>query len=753
MTIVSTPAQDVRAPVPWGIALCSGLAVVLASAPLSAIVQELTWLGAVIAAVLVVVVVGLALHRTGPAVVTFGQLAAVLMLLTARFGDAAFLGILPGPATFGRFGELLTGAGDQISTTIAPVPATPEILFLVTTAFGLVTIAVYLAAVGVGAPAAAGVPLLATFAVPAALADSLLPWWAMGAAAAGFGLLLVARRGARRQLVGGVALVAVAGVLALGIGAVTAFVGTAGRFADLDGPGGAAGSTGVGLSPFAALRGQLTQSQPTQLFEVSGLARPTYLRALTLRDFRPQSGWTVAPPDPGLALPGTITADTAGGEVADVSIANLNFRDYWLPLFGVPLAVDGLTGNRWSYDVRDGTAYTARPRQEERWTQRAQLTQPSLQQLRDADGPGPGSEFLAADRVDPRVRQLTQQIVGDADTAVDKAVALQEYFTGPQTQFRYDLSTAPSGGDDALVEFLTVGKRGFCEQYASAMAVMLRTVGVPARVAVGFTAGVQDGDRRVISTSDAHAWVEAWFPGVGWTTFDPTPLADGRTITPPYVAEALAERSAGGTSPEDEQAPQDQGPDTAPLAVPTPAPAAEQPLPTDQPGSGLPLWPFVVVLVAMLVGLACAAPSIRRRQQRGRRLAAVTGGGPGAAAAAWEELVAESSDRDVAPRASDTVRGTARRMIREHRLDTEAQQAMRHLVGSIEASWYGGGHPTAGELVEPVRIVREAIVAGTPLTLRERLLPRSVVSSSLRGRSSSTVPDQERDEDREPAHT
>jgi len=745
---VSTPATDGRPPVPWGVALCSGLAVVLASAPISAIVQEQTWLGAVIVAVLVVVGVGLALHRAGPAIVTFGQLAAVLMLLTARFGDSGFLGVLPGPAAFGRFGELLTGAGDQVSTTIAPVPATPEILFLITVAFGLVTTAVYLAAVGVGAPAAAGVPLLATFAVPAALADSLLPWWAMGAAAAGFGLLLVARKGARRQLVGGVALVAVAGVLALGIGSVTGFVGTSGRFSDLDGPGGSAGSTGVGLSPFAALRGQLTQSEPTQLFEISGLPKPTYLRALTLRDFRPQSGWSVAQPDPGPALPGTITADSAGGEIAEVSIANLSFRDYWLPLYGVPLAVSGLTANRWSYDVRDGTAYTARPRQEERWTQRAQLSQPSLAQLRDADGPGPGSEFLAIDRLDPRVRQLAQQVVGDADTAVDKAVALQEYFTGPESQFRYDLSTAPSGGDDALVEFLTVGKRGFCEQYASAMAVMLRAVGVPARVAVGFTAGVQDGDRRVVSTSDAHAWVEAWFPGIGWTTFDPTPLADGRTITPPYVAEALAERSAGGNSPEDEQAPQDQGPDSAPLAVPETPPVPDQPVPVDEPGGGIPVWPFIVALVAIVVGLGCAAPSILRRQQRGRRLAAVTGGGAGAAAAAWEELVAESADRDVTPKPSDTVRGTARRMIREHRLNTDAQRAMRDLVGSVEASWYGGGHPAPGELDEPVRVVREAIVAGTPLTLRERLLPRSVLR-----RDTPTVPDQERDEDREPART
>ena len=96
-----------------------------------------------------------------------------------------------------------------------------------------------------------------------------------------------------------------------------------------------------------------------------------------------------------------------------------------------------------------------------------------------------------------------------------------QWFTGPGSSFTYDLSTAPGNGDDALVEFLTSGRRGYCEQFASAMAVMLRTLGVPARVAVGFTGGRDAAGARSVGTADAHAWVEAWFPGAGWTTFDP----------------------------------------------------------------------------------------------------------------------------------------------------------------------------------------------------------------------------------------
>ena len=67
------------------------------------------------------------------------------------------------------------------------------------------------------------------------------------------------------------------------------------------------------------------------------------------------------------------------------------------------------------------------------------------------------------------------------------------------------------------------------------MGVMLRVAGIPSRVAIGFTPGVQVNDYLSISTQDAHAWVEAYFGGKGWVTFDPTPLSDGRGITPSYL--------------------------------------------------------------------------------------------------------------------------------------------------------------------------------------------------------------------------
>jgi hypothetical protein len=720
--------------VPWGTGLCAGLSVLLASAPIGAVVRGASWLGPVSAAVAVVVVVGLLLHRAGIAVVTIAQVAGLICLLTAVFSEGLF-GVLPGPTAFGRFGELLRGSADQIRATAAPVPASPEITFLLAGALGMVAIAVYLAAVGAESPAAAGVPLLATFAVPVVLTTDLLPWWAMVSSAAGFGLLLVARRGARRQVAGGVALVALASVVALLAGGIFGFVGTEGRLLRSG-----TGTTGVGLEPFAALRGQLTQSEPTELFQVRGLPRPAYLRSLTLRDYAPQFGFRATRPEPGTALPGTILPDAAG-RISDIQIQNVQFSDYWLPLYGVAASVSGLPDSRWTYDVRNDTAYTGQPRQEEGWQERALLAEPTLEQLRTAQGPGPGNEFLATNKVDQRVVDITKQVVQGASNDFDKAFKLQEFFTGPGSPFRYNLSTLPPRGGDPLVEFLTVGRQGFCEQYASAMTVMLRVAGVPARVAIGYTAGVDKGGYRSITTSDAHAWVEAWFPGYGWTTFDPTPLTDGRAITPPYVAAAIAEQQGGAAAPDDQNDPK------AAQQTTQPTPEQQPDLP-QQPDAQAPaddgpslLWWLVPVLAVLLVGGLLAIPALLRRSASRRRLTAAAAGGDGAAHSAWAELLADSADRGVSMSPSDTVRAGARRMVREHHLDTTAQQALRTVVSAVEASWYGGGHPAPGELAEPVRQVRAAIAANGALGLRDRLLPRSVLR-----RSAATSPAPENDD-------
>lgn len=705
----------------WIVAVGSGLAVLVAGAPVAAVVQGASWFVHASAAIMVVVAVGMAAARAGTAAVVAAQLVAVIVLLTALFADGGVLGLLPGPAALDEMVTLVAGAGEQIDISPVPVPATPEVLFLVTAAFGLVTVATYFAAVCAAAPAAAAVPLLSAFAVPAALADELLPWWAMVAAAAGYGVLLVIG-GARRQLPGGIALVSGAIALALLVGAAAGAVGTAGRF---DGAAGGGGSSGaIGLNPFTALRGQLTQSPPIELLQARGLQRPAYLRALTLRDYVPESGFQAGRPEPGVPLTGDLPDPSGPGEQASVTIENIGFRDYWLPLYGLPLEVSGVAPDRWAYDANSGTAYTSRPRAEQRWEQGALLATPSADQLRAATGDDAPPGYLDTVGVDARVAEVAAGITATSGTGFDRTMAILDFFAAPDSPFRYSLQTAPGGSDDALVDFLTVGRTGYCEQFASAMAVMLRTVGVPARVAVGFTAGTDTGEFRSVGTADAHAWVEAWFPGIGWTTFDPTPLTDGRNLVPPYVEQAREQSGTATSPPGPESAVPGAQPEPEPPSTPdAPDQTASDPAEPD-PTAGLPLWPLALTAI---LALGVAAPAGHRALDRRRRLAAVRAGGPAAAGAAWAELLAESADRGTSSRAGDTVRAAARHMVREHQLGDSAQQALRSVVAAVESSWYGDTHPEPAALDGSVQDVRRGIEAGSPLGLRGRLLPRSVL--------------------------
>ena len=103
-----------------------------------------------------------------------------------------------------------------------------------------------------------------------------------------------------------------------------------------------------------------------------------------------------------------------------------------------------------------------------------------------------------------------------------EATLLLERFLRRDGGFRYE-EQPPTGSGPPLVDFVEVTRAGYCQHYAGAMALMLRTIGVPARVAVGFTAGTWKGGVWTVTDQQAHAWVEAWFAGYGWLAFDPTP--------------------------------------------------------------------------------------------------------------------------------------------------------------------------------------------------------------------------------------
>jgi transglutaminase-like putative cysteine protease len=750
---MSEPAAPAAGALP---SAAAGLAVTLTATSLTGVLTGPSWWGFVVLTIAVVVVAGVLLRslRLPAILVATGQLATLAGLVTAVFTRSGVLGVLPGPQAVREVGQSLVRAAQQGHAGVPPVPESTELLCLVVVALGLVAITVDTVAVSAAAPAAAGLVLLCVVAVPASLSDHLLPWWTFLLGAVGFALLLTVDS-RRRHLVWGepagpgghigavpaaVAVGACATVLALLAGSALTGVGTAGRLSSAgDGRGDPA--DGIGLNPFTSLRGQLDAPRTTELFRVRGLPQGVYLRALTLDRFVNGQGWRQgplegvvqasggAPAGSGLPLPNGVAEPLAGPPV-QVRIEPTGYVDHWLPSFGYPLRLTGL-GADWRYDPDTITVFSQRRQRAEPYTETGVLPEPDPGRLRAA-GPAGGTAGTAIDPryldtggVDPRVTELSRRLTAGAGTAFDATIAVHQWFTQPGNGFRYDLRTAPGHSGDALVDFLFTGRTGYCEQFASAMAIMLRTLGVPARVVVGFTPGTPAGDDRVITTADAHAWVEAWFPGNGWLPFDPTPLTDGRSVVPGYRT-GPAEPSGEPPPPAARQAP-------APLPAPPDRGTGSPPdpvVPGDGPGTGTRIGTAVAGML-VLAGLTGLTPLAVRVSRRRRRLRLVRSGGPVAASAAWAEVLAESADRGVPQTGGETVRATAQRLGRAHALDEPGMAGLRTLVDVVERSWYGGGHPGSGtpgdEVPAALDAVRSSLVRCDPTAATARLLPRSVL--------------------------
>src|SRR5215472_2251898 len=128
------------------------------------------------------------------------------------------------------------------------------------------------------------------------------------------------------------------------------------------------------------------------------------------------------------------------------------------------------------------------------------------------------------DRLDRRIPELAREITKNAQTPFDKALRIETYL---RTRFAYTLNLTGKPGQDPLAHFLFETRAGHCEYFASAMAIMLRTLGIPSREVNGFLPGEYNdlGGDYIVRASDAHSWVEVYFPGNGWQVFDPTPSA------------------------------------------------------------------------------------------------------------------------------------------------------------------------------------------------------------------------------------
>jgi transglutaminase-like putative cysteine protease len=167
-----------------------------------------------------------------------------------------------------------------------------------------------------------------------------------------------------------------------------------------------------------------------------------------------------------------------------------------------------------------------------RYTGVSQLPKIDAANLRAANG-----EYSSAIReqylqlppaLDARIPELARQVTARADNPYDKARTIESFL---RTRFAYTLNLSGNPGNDPLANFLFVKRAGHCEYFASAMTILLRTLDIPAREVNGFLPGEYNdlaGD-YIVRASDAHSWVEVYFPGADWVTFDPTPPATERS--------------------------------------------------------------------------------------------------------------------------------------------------------------------------------------------------------------------------------
>ncbi len=186
-------------------------------------------------------------------------------------------------------------------------------------------------------------------------------------------------------------------------------------------------------------------------------------------------------------------------------------------------------GARRSYIIRDGTGSLFNPFHNFstlRYEGYSLLPAMNLASLRLASADYPedvrDTYLQLPPQLDPRIPELARQITARSQTPFDRTIAVENYL---RSRFTYTLNLTGKPGVDPLAHFLFETRAGHCEYFASALAIMLRTLGIPTREVNGFLPGEYNdlGEDYIVRASDAHSWVEVYFPGTGWMTFDPTP--------------------------------------------------------------------------------------------------------------------------------------------------------------------------------------------------------------------------------------
>jgi transglutaminase-like putative cysteine protease len=675
--------------------IAAGVATMLAATSLYPLfIGTAWWFGGLGATVTVALVGTLTRLRRLPVLVCLlAGAAGLLLYLNLVFAYGLSFGhVLPTLASLHRL-TTLTSQGTSLSAKYAPpVPELTGMLFLAVSGIGIVAVLTDLIAVRLRSAALAGIPLLLLVTEPFTVSASrgwlgialafclgvagylgllategrerIREWEQPQPGSAGGGPDTSALSSAGRRV--GIASIAIALCLPLFIPGLH----TTRLFGGQPGIGGHPGSDGsggglVGLpSPVTAMTSELQskKAQPVLQYTESGPSAATgeYLQLyvldqLTAADWHlvdspgvPVSGDTPLPPPPGLAnaFAGTFALTTVHVSSGVSAAAQLNGRTTTVLPVPYPALNVSVQGS-WQVNKSGLMVYSTD-------TSLAGLTyqvrsldlKPATQDVAAA-GPAPAS-IVSSDGGVPAsfesLRKLAQQLTKGKASGFDKALALQAWLSSGGG-FTYTLQASPVLTPQQLVNFLTYTKHGYCQQFAVAMAVLGRLLGIPSRVVIGYTSGTRQHDGSwLVTTHDAHEWPEMYFSGFGWLRFEPTPSgADGQgtAVTPGYAKSSVSlptgtGGATGGTAPS--AAPGTvNGKQLPPDFFPPVGAAGDLTRLNRHPG--LTPWEIFGIVVGALALLALIVPPVARlaiRRRRWRRGA--SGGDAGLAHVAWQEL-------------------------------------------------------------------------------------------------------------------
>ena len=648
-----SPFVRERPDLPMNIAVFIALGVAFAS--VGSLLRDQWWwfasMGIALIVMAAIVIARLALparFRGWSSVIGLLALVAALCLFNAP--TSSILGIIPTFDTIAAFDDLIGQGAGSIQRQKIPAVADPGILFILAAALGLVTVLVDLLAIVARKPAATGFVYLVLVAVPTLIAPDLTDVFLFLLAAAAW-LVIVHLSSPyvqpRRAFAVGAASLIGAVIIQL-IVMPEPRVNESGNVQ--------LGYT-TGLNPILTLGDSLRNSDPVPALRyTTDTTDPGYLTFSVLERFDGEKGWTPNALDS--ESPTSIDdIDTAPGRGEGVEFEEVTTKisvgavgGRWLPVPYAPTSIDGVVGT-WSWQRSSlGIRSTSSSMQGQKYTVESEIAQPTIAQLREAGtevAPGQEDFLLLPPEFPAAITSTAELVTGDAETNYDKAIALQEYFHEPEFEYSTD---APVRGDfdgtdsEIIAEFLQV-KSGYCVHYASAMAVMARSIGIPARVSVGFTPGeysnTDDGPSWLVTTDNLHAWPELYFVGIGWVRFEPTPGQGSIPSFPQGEPEDETDPDETSTPTPTETPGASSAPDDEPSSVPTSSGSAAQETPEQaavrQSWNGL-----ISAGIALGVFLLLLSPAIARALRRRRRVGAVHTRGD--AFAAWDEVIDTAID-------------------------------------------------------------------------------------------------------------